>query len=392
LVAILAVVLIGISGFTIDLGQAYVSKRNLQKAADAGALAAAQALTEFQGSCAGVRDDPVAHAAAQDAARKYGEANYDETKTSYESNQLEFDIDCDRTPGVLIVEYGLSGTTPTSTSQLIGAPDDITTDRRSEATVDVAPRAREGVRPLALCSAMLPPIDSAAGTFIRVDYPGGGHAPPAGCPVPKTSGNWWITDCPGERTGSASTLADQIKDGCPDPVSVVPGQADASTPGQLTVVLEEECPFAPLYSETCMSGNPGNISQGGKQTADAWKSLITSEEASLFPVFCAPPQCSASTIDGTGAGAVYPVYKLVSAVVCGYYFKSGSGNSFQSKVDKCEGNPYFGKTTDTDSKANYLVMRYENVRSSGSNTESECGLGDDCDGGLRRTRLTGGGS
>jgi hypothetical protein len=89
---------------------------------------------------------------------------------------------------------------------------------------------------------------------------------------------------------------------------------------------------------------------------------------------------------------VYPVYKLVSAVVCGYYFKSGSGNSFQSKVDKCEGNPYFGKTTDTDSKANYLVMRYENVRSSGSNTESECGLGDDCDGGLRRTRLTGGGS
>lgn len=85
---------------------------------------------------------------------------------------------------------------------------------------------------------------------------------------------------------------------------------------------------------------------------------------------------------------MYPVYKLVSAVVCGYYFKSGSGNSVQSNVNKCKGNPYYGKTTDTDSKANYLILRYENVRSSGSNTDSECGLGDDCDGGLRRTRLT----
>jgi Flp pilus assembly protein TadG len=35
LVGILAVFLIGLSAFTVDLGAAYVSNRNLQKAADA---------------------------------------------------------------------------------------------------------------------------------------------------------------------------------------------------------------------------------------------------------------------------------------------------------------------------------------------------------------------
>src|SRR5687768_1328301 len=155
LVAVLVVVLIGISGFTIDLGSAYVSKRNLQKATDAGALAAAQELTQFRGTCAQVRDNPTAFQAAHDAAQRIGELNYDETKDQYESTEFEFDIECDRTPGVLIVEYGLQGDTDNSFSTILQADDTITTDRRAEATVDVAPGAGESVRPLALCSAQV---------------------------------------------------------------------------------------------------------------------------------------------------------------------------------------------------------------------------------------------
>ncbi|WP_442940073.1 pilus assembly protein TadG-related protein [Nocardioides sp. B-3] len=44
LVALLAVVLFTLSAFVADLGVAYTSKRQLQTAADAGALAAAKRL------------------------------------------------------------------------------------------------------------------------------------------------------------------------------------------------------------------------------------------------------------------------------------------------------------------------------------------------------------
>ncbi|RYB96381.1 hypothetical protein EUA06_02055 [Nocardioides glacieisoli] len=384
--ALLALVLIGLSGFTIDLGQAYVSNRNLQKAADAGALAGAQALTRFRGTCASVRDNPVANAAALTAARTYGEANYDETNPgTYDSTQLEFDIDCDRTPGVLIVQYGLSGDTATSTSRLIGADDSITTTSRAEATVDVATRANEGVRPLAICSTLLDPAYADRnGDFIRVSFPGSGRVPPSACPV-SLSGNWWLIDCPGERTGAASGLVDQIIDGCPDSVSVVPGQDDATTPGSLTVVLTDACPSAPVNSEECMSGNPGNISQG--QTPGAWTTLMNSGDAALFPVFCAPPRCSAVTASGNGTNSVFPVQSLMGAYVCGYHFANGSRDRADSTHANCSGNPY--STVGDSSRNNYFVFKLTTVRSSGSNSVSDCALGDvDCDGGLRRTRLT----
>ena len=67
-IAFISIVLIGISGFTIDLGAAYVSKRNLQKATDAGALAAAQVLTTYTGTCPQVRDNSVAFAEAEEEA------------------------------------------------------------------------------------------------------------------------------------------------------------------------------------------------------------------------------------------------------------------------------------------------------------------------------------
>lgn len=383
LVALLSVVLIGISGFALDFGQALASKRNLQKASDAGALAAAQALTQFPGTCAVVRDNPVARAAALAAARKYGQANYDDTNPVYDSTEIEFDIECDRTPGVLIVEYGLSGETSTSTSQLIGAGDSLTTDRRAEATVDVAPGAGDSVRPLALCSAAV--ANTTPGSFVKIYFPGNGTKSPPQCPKPKSPGNWWTLDCPEDRGGATTVLQTQIKEGCKNRVSVIPGQADANTPGQLTVVLEDTCPSAPTGSETCMSGDPGSLDSG--QIASAWKYLVDTQAESIFPVFCVAPQCSDDTSSGSGTNTVFPVYKLVAGVVCGYHFSAKE--KYHSTTKLCAGNPYLaGSDPDGSNANNYLVLKWISVRTSGSNSGSECALGSGCDGGLRRTRLT----
>ncbi|MBD3946988.1 pilus assembly protein TadG-related protein [Nocardioides ganghwensis] len=387
LVAVLALVLIGISGFTIDLGSAYVSKRNLQKASDAGALAAAQVLTQYAGDCPTVRDNSAAFAEAHAAAQRFGELNYDGTKTQYESTELEFDIDCDRTPGVLIVKYGLAGDTDTSTSRLLEAPDTITTQRRAEATVDVAPGAGESVRPLALCSAQVQVVPRPSTyPFVRVDAPKNATKLPTTCPAKTGSGNWWVVDCPDEAPGESTE--EQIEFGCDNPVSVIPGQEDDLTPGELTLAIGGEC--APKDDdENCLSGDTGNIDSG--HTADKWEILVRNQETAIFPVFCAVPQCDASTIEGSGTNAVYPVFKMVAAVICGFHFSKTE--RYVSTTGECAGMPsmYTSDEWEAGNDVNFMLLKYVNERTSASNEDSECALGAECDGLLRRSRLTGGG-
>lgn len=398
-VVFLSIVLIGISGITIDLGAAYVSKRNLQKATDAGALAAAQLLTDYEGTCPVVRAQALADGRAEAEANRIGQRNYDERRGKdaegediYDSTQIEFDIDCDRTPGVLIVKYGLSGdtdTTSTNVLELFGGdvPDSITTQRRAEATVDVAPGAGESVRPLALCSAQVQVVPRPSTyPFIRIDAPKNSVKLPPSCPAKTGSGNWWVVDCPDEAPGESTES--QIEFGCKNPVSVIPGQEAALTPGELTLAIGGEC--APKDDdENCLSGDTGSIDSG--QTPKKWEILVRNETVSIFPVFCAEPQCSASTIEGTGTNAVYPVYKLVSAVICGFHFSKTE--KYVSTTGECAGMPslYTSAEWADGNATNFLLLKYVNERTSASNADSECALGAECDGLLRRTRLTGGG-
>ena len=381
LVALMATFLLVISAFTLDFGQAFVSKRNLQKAADAGALAGAQALTTYPGTCNNVISNSSALTAAHVAADKYRQLNREAGRTP--SRETEFKVRCDPALKVLVVEYGLEGDTTSFFAGLTGGKSKITTDRRAEATVDVAPFAGEAVRPLAFCSAQMPP-PGATDTFVRVDYPKNSVNPPPGCPAKTGPGNWWTLDCPEESTGSTSQMVDQIMNGCKDPVSLVPGQEDTLTPGELTVVLEAACDSGSTGQETCMGGDPGNIDSG--QVVSAWKYLIDNGVESIFPVFCAPPQCSSSTIEGSGTNATYPVYKMVSAVVCGYHFSKTE--RYHRTDGPCAGNTILAGNDTSGNESNYLVIKYIRMRTSGSNQESECALGAECDGGLRRTRLT----
>ena len=71
---------------------------------------------------------------------------------------------------------------------------------------------------------------------------------------------------------------------------------------------------------------------------------------------------------------------------------SAPTEKYHSTTGKCAGNPYLtpAPTRIGSNGNNYLVLKYIRVSASGSNQESECALGaDGCDGGLRRTRLTG---
>ncbi len=74
--ALLAVVIFGMAAFVVDFGIAYNSKRQLQTAADAGALAAAQVYKSQTGvPCATLLGNLTLKAQAQAAADKWAELN-----------------------------------------------------------------------------------------------------------------------------------------------------------------------------------------------------------------------------------------------------------------------------------------------------------------------------
>lgn len=383
-VAFLAVFLVGISAFVVDAGAAFVSNRNLQRAADAGALAAAQELTAIPGTCNNIVSNSTAVGAAHTKAINVAQENYPDA--SWAETDV-WDVRCDPDLKVLEVEFGNEGTTQTAFARIFEGGSEITTSRGAEATVDVAPGAGQSVRPLALCSAQVQ-VNPKPTTypFVRIDAPKNATKLPTTCPAKTGSGNWWVVDCPDEDPGESTE--EQIEFGCANPVSVIPGQEDAVTPGELTLAIGGEC--APKDDdENCLSGDTGNIDSG--QTAAKWELLVKNQETAIFPVFCAVPQCSASTIEGTGTNAVYPVFKMVAAVVCGFHFSKTE--RYVSTTGECAGMPslYTGADWAAGNDVNFILLKYINERTSSSNEESECALGAECDGLLRRTRLTGGG-
>ncbi len=375
-VGLLALSLIVMSGFTVDYGQAFMAKRNLQKAADAGALAAAQVLSRVPGTCADIATGSgaaAARAAAQLAADDYRGRN----RESYlpASTQLEWNIECTTDNKSVVVRYGLRGTSPSLFGPLAGAGNTITTNRRAEAVLEVAPHAGTAMRPLAICSTQL-----TAGPFVRLDYPT--NAPPA---CGNAAGAWWTVDCPGNASNSTAVMVQQVRDGCPRGATVVSGQTSPDPTSTLTAACNSTAPDG-----TCLESNPGNLDSG--QVAASWTYLVDQEVRAIFPVFCAPPQCSSSTIDGQGNNATFPVYKLLGAVLCGYHFSRHERYApTQPQPRECAGMPtnlWTAAEWDSNS-ANFLIIKYAAVSTSGSQQPTECGLGstNGCDGLARRTRL-----
>lgn len=370
LVGLLAVSLLILCGFSFDFGQAWMAKRNLQKASDAGALAAAQMLSKVPGTCDTIKANTAAVADARQVANEYRAKNRESYLPSSSEDTSKWSVDCDA-EGSLVVRFGARGTSPSNFGPLAGAGNTLTTDRVAQATVEVSPYAGTAMRPLAMCSTQL-----TAGPFVRLDYPK--DAPPA---CGNAAGAWWTVDCPGAASNSNAVMVQQVRNGCPTGASVVAGQTSPDP----TSVLTAACNGTVQQDGTCLESNPGNLDSG--QVATSWKYLVDQQEGVIFPVFCAPPQCASTTVDGQGNNATFPVYKLQGAILCGYHFSKQE--RYDPRIGECGSMPnnlYTAGEWDSNS-ANFIIIKYAQVNVSGSNDETECGLGGGCDGGARRTRL-----
>lgn len=381
LTALLSVTLMVTAAFSVDLGMAYTSRVALQTAADAGVLAAAATYAESSGrTCADYQ--AAGRTAAQSAADTYLAKNHSSMSTAAADPLV---ITCP--DGRLLVGTAVSGDTPTFFGRVAGAGSSLTTGARATAAVEVSPGGT-GIRPLAICAADVP-ADAAPGTVWRTNLPGNGQAPSTSCPQPKTSGNWWTLDCPGETGndgGGQAQMTVQIANGCSEPVTAVSGQGGLSGTGlgnRLRVACTAASTAAP-YS--CLSGDPGQPDAGHVETA--WAALIDNGRTVGLPVFCDAATCG-STVTGTGTNAVFPVQRVVAVTVCGYHFGKQQKKRYSSGVGAC--SPAAAEAAQLmadNSDQNYLLLVSRTMYTSGGTADHPCALGDKaCDGGLRRVRL-----
>lgn len=379
LVGVMVMILCVLSAFAVDLGMAFNSKRQLQVAADSGALAAAAVYASAPDASACEQTFIDDHfTAAEDAAQDYRDRN------RIDASDLQFDVTC--VDGELEVTYQVEGETDTVFGALAGAGESIATDRSAAAVMDVSPSSGSGLRPLAICATTVP--GALPSMVVKVGGPSQGSAPdPAGCPEAANGGNWWTIDCPeGNGNNSDSQLRDRVLNGCQDSVFVVPGQPDPSDPG-LADYLVDACP---VRSPSCLSANPGNFSN---QVANAFTQLIEQRRPIILPVFCGTPLCSEeATNDEDGNNVIYPVHRLAAVTICGYRF-----NNKVAEIDWLD-HENIGICHQQDSGLraatagvrgeNYLLVVFHSVQVSGGTQEYDCELGAECDSGLRRVRLT----
>lgn len=388
LVSVLAVVLVGLAAFTLDFGRAYVSKRTLQNAADAGSLAAAAYYADKAGTCTELTTGSQA-ATHESAARTKAEAIVGESRpgnTTFES----FEVACNG-DDELTVDVTLNGSTPVGIGGVFGL-DSITAQRAAQATLEVQ-EIGNGVRPYMVCSDFAPDLSTLPTNWVKVDFPSGSDT---GGNCPHDSGNWFTVDCPHPGNGSNGNpgLADATRYGCDHthPVRIVENQ-DFTSATSLYNSLRAACPSTSTamqdYDPDCLTSNPGNVDAA--QVMAAWNTLIGKNI--LLPVFC-KKGTSVGTCDpagwvsggGGGNNTMYPVHKFAAVKVCGYHWgnvKHSGAYSTADPLDRCA-----GADATAGGNQNYLLLAFTAYQTSGSSNDSDCALASECDSGARQTRLT----
>ena len=141
IVGLLSIVLVGISAFSVDLGQAYVTKRQLSAASDAAALAAdAYYKTNYKGLCTVPGNDPNSPVAANVGVRASAEAAADDLFTQNYPAGTAADgsitnLSCNGT-GVQVT-YTASGKSSSPFGPLLGGSGTITTAGTAAAAYSV---------------------------------------------------------------------------------------------------------------------------------------------------------------------------------------------------------------------------------------------------------------
>jgi Flp pilus assembly protein TadG len=377
LVGLLAVVLFGMAAFTTDFGMAYVSKRQLQTASDAAALAAASVYTQYPGDCATLASNGTAEAAAQAAADSVREEN----RPSSDGADLVLECPAD---GTLAVTYTSQGETDVFLGGILGFTDSVITTSR-EATASVAvPESIGNMRPYMICSNDVP-SGSSPSSVVKVRFPGTANST-GPCPTADNPGNWWTVNCPEDSSNSTAVLVENTRNGCEASVSTVDPQppAEESPPNTaLRNALVAGCSGGP--DQDCLNAVTGNISSAG--IWDAWESLLG--KSIVLPSFCGDEICSPAAVSpASGNNVDYPVYKFVGVTVCGYHWGSGDQKTGQTDDGVCANNPESHDASDGDNDDKYLLLVFSQVQLSGTTNTSACAVGSGCDGGLRIVLLT----
>jgi hypothetical protein len=369
--------------FTVDFGMSYAATRQLQTASDAAALAAASVYKNTAGTCAALTANTSLVTAAEQAADSIRADNRpDSTRDS-------ITVSCVNGGNALQVRYVSRGTTPSFLGGIFGRTQGYETARPATALVTV-PDKGIGVRPYAICGAQLPPLTALPTPVFKMQLPSSGNTE---CPGASTPGNWWSVDCPEAVNNGTTDLATATRDGCTDPIRIVPNQTPAApapprTPAELRVYLEGYCP---TRNASCLSANPGNLT--AEPLANAWSALVDKKEPIVLPVFCGGQptgRCdTAAVVNAGGNNAIYPVHSLIGVEVCGYHWSDAKQYDAGMTGDCGANNPLGLRSNQGDNQDKYLLLRAVPVTiPGGTDDPSDCGLGGACDTGVRQVFLT----
>ena len=301
LAAFLATGLCVVAAFSVDFGMAYVSKQQLQEAADSGALAAVQVYKGKTGvACPTLAADSTLKAQAQSAADAWAEQNRPGKRGG------TIDVTCAGT-STLTVSYTTEGDTGVGLGQLAGVGDKITTARVAAATIG---KGKAGnLRPWGICSGIattsgnvtfVPMFKGSTTTEDATDLCGN-DAPPGG---------WWVMQCTGQSNANGTT-EQVVRDGCAtSSYHPVAGQPTTG-PAPLYTFLTAACP-SKAANDTCLGSDPGSNFQNALPD---WQTLVG--KTFTMPVMCAPPTCSQLAVSGTGNNASYAIQRMATVELCG---------------------------------------------------------------------------
>jgi hypothetical protein len=390
LVALLTVALVGVAAFTTDFGTAYVTKRNLQKAADAAALAAAGriiALEPSTYSCGQIVADWTAdtrglRTAATATADSIASANSLET-----TRTAPIGVVCSADGKRVEVTYSNSGTNPTVLGGIFGVS---ATSSQRTATADIfAATSGKGLRPYAICTTDLQSLVTAASTaqrWVRVQFPN----PVCG----NYNGSWYTLNCPGVTNGSNAQTASDTATGCQLEVGII----DQSSAAASNAAIVDECTAmatngaSPRTPQDCLAANTGNISGTAAQN---WAPLVDLPSITM-PVFdpawndYATANVPSNKCKSGGSNGCYPVKAIVGAKVCGYNWGGSFHNITTTSSDLAPGGPCAGLTAAAvnagGGSVNYLWLSLVSVQLEGSSGPGSIGVGGGSASGTRLVR------
>ncbi len=343
LAAFLATGLVVISAFTLDFGLAYTSKQQLQEAADAGALAAAQVYKGHTGTCTTLATDVVLKQQAQNAANTWAEQN--------RPGKVGGTIAVTCSAEGLTVTYDTAGDTTIGAGQLAGAGSKITTSRIAAATIGKATQSVGGLRPWGICSG----ATTTSGEVVFVPMEGGsttGQDSSSLCGTGAPPGGWWVMQCTGQGNGNGATSA-SVLSGCPTSgYHPVPNQPSTG-PAALHSFLQAACPRR-TENDTCLGSDPGN---NFHNSSDAWQTLVGT--TFTMPVMCGTPACSTLEYTAQGNNATYAIYRMATVELCGFKLSPRAPSLYWPTTGPCAtANPrHYTSASVTSGGGFFLVIK-----------------------------------